>query len=85
MDLNPFRASRANANHRTFAATVLYIEETTHWLHILGEGAFSDLYNLRNILSMNINVLNINPRFLLEVEILLLVCSPNDTEVLYST
>ena len=45
-------------------------------------GRTSDLKRLRNMsLSMYVNVLKISPRFLLAIEILLLMCSPKDRDL----
>ena len=45
-------------------------------------GRTSDLKRLRNMsLSMYVNVLHINPMFLLAIEILLLMCSPKDRDL----
>ena len=45
-------------------------------------GCTSDLKRLRNMsLSMYVNVLKISPRFLLAIEILLLMCSPKDRDL----
>ena len=45
-------------------------------------GRTSDSKRLRNMsLSMYVNVLKINPRVLLAIEILLLMCSPKDRDL----
>ena len=54
---------------------------TTHWLHILDGGILVICVNLKTSLSMNVNVLNISPKFLLAIEILLLMCSPKDNDL----